>query len=282
VITRSLAALALLLLALGAGGCRESFAIDYVCQGDYECPDGMICGPESLCIFGCRLNSDCPDGQVCSAATNQDSDSDSDSDIDVGCPDPGTVSCEDVGDCAVTPEDCTCLDMFDMGGYCYPDCSSCDTPHECIQGACLYVGQLQWDFDLVIIDPDVGGAGYIDLELTLEYLDVNFVYAYAIVEESYGYAWIIAVAPEGSDGGYALHIGIDLDSYGVGDLSPTQMGTSVTVQYYDSWDNQQPTGLAVSKWDNVDVLTLTTAGTEVGEHVVGSIDIEMMEYTYDY
>jgi hypothetical protein len=298
---RLTAALALL-LCLWQGSCRESNAVDLVCEQDVECPAGMICAGYGLCIEGCNVNTDCPVGQVCSAATNQcvggasdtdadsdvdsdsdsDGDSDSDSDGDPGCPEPGTVSCDGLSDCADEPEDCTCLDLFDMSGYCYPDCSDCQSPYECVQEGCLYVGQLQWEFDVVIIDPDVGGGGYIEFDLTLESLDVTFVYAYAIVEQTYGYVWLIAVAPEGNDGGHVLQLGIQEAAYGEGELTPMDMGTSTTVMYYDTWGNEHPTGLAVSKWDDTPVLTLTTAGTEVGEHVVGTLDIGMMEYTYDY
>lgn len=299
---RRIAFILMPVLFLAAAGCRESNAVNLVCKGSFECPSGMICASWGLCIEGCSFNDDCPEGEVCSAATNQcvggagdsdadsdadtdadsDSDSDTDSDADPGCPEPGTVSCDDLSDCADEPEDCTCLDLFDMSGYCYPDCSDCSEPHECIQGGCLFVGNLYWEFDLVLIDPDVGGSAYINLDLALEELDITFAYAYAMVEETYGYVWIIAVAPEGPDGGHVLQVGVKLQSYDVGQLTPTQMGTSVMVVYYESWDDENPQGRAVSKWVNEPVLTLTTAGTEVGEHVVGTLDIGMMEYTYDF
>jgi Cys-rich repeat protein len=291
-------------LLLTAAGCRESNAVNLVCNGDHECPTGMVCGPYGLCVEGCRTNSDCPAGEVCSAATGQcegggdvdtdadtdadsdsdaDTDADSDADTDVGCPPAGTVPCHDLSDCAVEPEDCTCLDIFDLGGgYCYPDCSDCSPPYECMQGGCLYVGDLSWEFDLQLIDPEIGGGSYIDLDFTLDQLDLTFAYAYALNNEEYDYVYIIAIAPEGQDGGHVLQVGIDLQTYGEGQLTLPQMGSSVMVVYYESWEDESPRGVAVSKWGNQPVLTLTTAGTEVGEHVVGTLEIEMMEYSYDF
>ena len=289
--------------ALFLGGCFGTDAAHLVCASDADCDPGSICGPEGSCVEGCHGNLDCPEGELCSALTHTcfdpldgggpDSDADGDSDSDTdgdgdtdsvpeeGCPEPGTVPCDSVDDCAEEPVDCTCLDLLDLGGYCYPDCSDCQQPYQCLQGGCLFVGQVEWEFDLVVIDPDVGGATYLDFDMELNGLEVSFAYGYAMMDDAYGYVWLQAIATEGQDGGYVFRIGIDEDAYGVGGLSLDQMGTSMMLLYYDSWDSYHPQGLAISIWDPGPALTLTHADTEVGGHVVGSLDVRMLEYKYD-
>ena len=132
-----------------------------------------------------------------------------------------------------------------------------------------------------IVDPEVGGVDYVDFEVALDTLELSFAYAYAMIDEQYGYAWIVAVAPEGIDGGHLLQIGVDLDAYQVGGLDLQQMNSSITITHYVSWESEHPTGLAISSWDGSDVLELSCADQEVGGHVSGTLDVPMMEYRYD-
>ncbi|HUT79256.1 MAG TPA: hypothetical protein VM285_16270, partial [Polyangia bacterium] len=182
---------------LATTGCRgaDSPAVT-TCKQDPDCEPAWICSAAGFCIQGCSGNNDCPDGEVCMAETQTceqgggDADADGDTDADADCPDPGTSTCAVPADCAGDDAPCACLDLLAYGGYCYPDCAACEAPHECLEGGCLFVGPLSWEFDLRIIDPDAGGGDYIDLDLDLDAISVTFAYAYAYVDTIYNYVWI--------------------------------------------------------------------------------------------
>jgi len=283
--------------------CQRVESPSMSCESTADCPSGMVCD-HGACQDGCHSNADCPEGQVCMVETglcggggagDSDSDADSDADADIdgdadgdtdtdtdGCPPPGTTPCMHVGQCGDPPVDCACPDLLGLGGYCYPDCSDCQAPYQCLGGGCLFVTDLHWDFDLQVIDPEVGGGAYVDVGLSMESFDVTFVYAYAVVG-AYGYLWIVAVAPEGEDGGHVLQLGIDLQNYGVGSFNLVEMNTYALVSYYESWEEEHPRGLAMCLPEPyTEILEIEVAGLEVGEHVVGTLDVTMVEYSHDY
>jgi len=299
--------------ALGAHGCHGVDTLDLACESAADCPAGEVCA-EGICQEACHSNADCPSGQVCmlesgicseggvgDADGDIDSDADGDSDADAdadgdsdgdadgdsdsdtdGCPPGGTTPCNFVEQCGDPPVDCACPDLLGLGGYCYPDCSDCQAPYQCVGGGCLFVADLHWEFDLQVIDPEVGGGAYVNVHLPMESLDVTFVYAYA-VESEYGYIWIVAIAPEGDDGGYVLQLGVDLNNYGVGSFNLVEMNTYALVGYHESWEDEYPQGLATCLPEPyVDILEIEVAGLDVGEHVVGTLDVSFAEYTYDY
>jgi hypothetical protein len=277
--------------ALAAWGCDAG---DGPCLTDAECAVGDICGASGECAPGCHGNVDCPLGQVCSAETHTctggpdggsgtDTSTSSDTGEASACVEPGTKTCASADECDTDGEGCACLDLLAYGGYCYPDCSDCSSPHECVSGGCVYVGHLVWDFDVPVIDVNVGGYAFVDFEVALEAVDVEFTYAYAARDDVYGYMWVVAISSDPDNvGGWALEFGVQLSAYGQGTFTEAQMGSSVSLVRYDDWQSTHGVGHAISFGGSAQILTLDTADGDVGGHVAGTLDAPLMEYRYDF
>lgn len=98
------------------------------CTFDRDCPEGLVCDPETSTCVECADDEDCPEGQVCDEETNTCVECTEDAD----CPE-GQVCDEETNTCVECTEDADCPE----GEVCDPEtntCVECLDDEDCPEG----------------------------------------------------------------------------------------------------------------------------------------------------